>query len=177
MCRWTNHGLPLSLFVMLNPISVGRPDLIVPSMDYQRVLRALQQSNDITLLATFQQDPHSAGSIISLSDNDTVYLGLQVSSRKRELRLKYVAADGSQRTETFEMLTDDKVHKVAVSISGSDVQVFYDCHSIYKRPMERLPDRNFSASNMILYVGQENLGPNYHFRVRPPDITHQSNTH
>lgn len=137
-------------------------------MEYQRTLRALQRSNDITLLTTFQQEPHSAGSIISLSDNETVYLGLQVSSRKHELRLKYVDGDGSQHTERFEIRADNEVHKVAVSISGSDVQVFFDCHSIYKRPLERLPDRNFSASNMTLYVGQENLGPNYFFKVRIP---------
>lgn len=134
-------------------------------MDFQRALNALQRANDITLLTSFQQEPGSAGSIISLADNDTVYLGLQVSSYKHELRLKYVDVEGAQRTEVFGMKTDDKVHKVAVSISGSDVQVFYDCHSIYKRHLERMPDRNFSASNMTLYVGQENLGRNYIFKV------------
>ena len=94
-----------------------------------------------------------------------MFLGLQVSSYRNELRLKYLGVDGTRRTETFSMPTDDSVHKVAVSISGSDVQVFYDCHSIYKRPLERLPDRNFSASNMTLYVGQENLEPNFFFKV------------
>lgn len=147
-------------------IADGRPDLIVPSMEFQRTLSALQQSNDITLLATFQQDRESVGSIISLSDNDSVYLGLQVSSHKKEVRLKYVDTDGLPHTEYFEkMVTDDRVHKLAVSISGTDVQVFYDCHSISKRPMEGMPDRNFSASNMKLYVGQENLGNIFKFRV------------
>lgn len=134
-------------------------------MDYRRALSALQRPDDISLLTTFQQEPNTTGSIISLSDNYVVYLGLQASSNRRELLLKYVDMDGGQRTERFEMRTDDRVHKVAVSISGSEVQVFYDCHSIYKRPMERLPDRNFSASNMTLFVGQENLGSNYFFKV------------
>lgn len=138
-------------------------------MDFKRALEALRLSNDITLLTTFQQEPNTTGSLISLSDNETVYLGLQSQlsgSRKHELRLKYVDGDGRQRTELFEMNQfEDRVHKVAVSISGTEVQVFYDCHSIYKRPMERLADRNFSASNMTLYVGQENLGSNYFFKV------------
>lgn len=139
-------------------------------MDFQRALNALRRSNDITLLTTFQQDPDSAGSIISLSDNDTVYLGLQVSSHKRELRLKYVDVDGLQRSEIFDtrkLLVDNTLHKLAVSISGSEVQVFYDCHSIFKRPLERMPDRNFSASNMTLFVGQERLDRNFIFKVSP----------
>lgn len=137
-------------------------------MDFQRVLSALRRSNDITLLTTFQQDADSAGSIISLSDNDTVYLGLQVSSHKRELRLKYVDVEGTQRSEIFDtrkLLVDNTLHKLAVSISGSEVQVFYDCHSIFKRPLERMPDRNFSASNMTLFVGQERLDRNFIFKV------------
>lgn len=154
---------------LCNPVSGGRPHLIVPKMDFRRALEALRLSDDITLLTTFQQEPNTTGSLISLSDNETVYLGLQSHlsfSRRHELRLKYVDGDGRQRTELFEMnQIDDRVHKVAVSISGSEVQVFYDCHSIYKRPMERLADRNFSASNMTLYVGQENLGSNYFFKV------------
>lgn len=141
-------------------------------MDYQRALSAIQRSDDITLLTTFQQEPHTTGSLISLSDNKTVYLGLQVSSRKQELRLKYVDGDGNQLMESVKLhrddktLSDDRMHKVAVSISGSELQVFFDCHSIYKQPMLRLPDRKFSASNMILYVAQENLGRNFLFKVR-----------
>lgn len=62
-------------------------------------------------------------------------------------------------------LADNKWHKVAVSISGTEIQLIIDCHPLYKRVMHSVPDRNFSASNMQLFVGQRNLNGHSLFKV------------
>lgn len=151
----------------VNLITGGRPDLTITDKDFQRAITAMQQSNEYTLVTIFQQEPETAGSLISFSDNENVYMGLQASSRssRHELRFKYIDEHGEQQAESFSIQMDDRVHKVAVSISGSEIEVFYDCHSKYKRYMKNLPDRNFSASNMKLYVGQENVDTNFFFKV------------
>lgn len=62
-------------------------------------------------------------------------------------------------------LADNKWHKIAVSISGTEIQLIIDCHPLYKRVMHSVPDRNFSASNMQLLVGQRNLNGHSLFKV------------
>ena len=62
-------------------------------------------------------------------------------------------------------LADNKWHKIAVSISGTEIQLIIDCHPLYKRVMHSVRDRNFSASNMQLLVGQRNLNGHSLFKV------------
>lgn len=51
-------------------------------------------------------------------------------------------------------LADYRWHKVSLTVSGSEIQLLVDCHLIYRRMAEHMPDRNFSASEMHLFVGQ-----------------------
>lgn len=51
-------------------------------------------------------------------------------------------------------LADYEWHKVSLSVSGTELQLLVDCHVIYKKMIEHPPDRNFSASEMRLFVGQ-----------------------
>lgn len=62
-------------------------------------------------------------------------------------------------------LADNKWHKIALSISGTEIQLIVDCHPLYKRVTHYVPDRNFSASNMQLLVGQRNLNSHSLFKV------------
>lgn len=58
-------------------------------------------------------------------------------------------------TESFSYdLADSKWHKVSLTVSGPEIQLIVDCNVIYRRMADHLPDRNFSASEMHLYVGQ-----------------------
>ena len=98
------------------------------------------------------------------------YLELQSSGRRDEIRFHYThitAAGATQiHTESFPYrLADDAEHKVALTISGTEVQLYIDCHPLYKRVTHFLPDRNFSASNMQLFVGQRNSNSHYLFKV------------
>lgn len=62
-------------------------------------------------------------------------------------------------------LADNKWHKIALSISGTEIQLLVDCNPLYKRVTHFVPDRNFSASNMQLLVGQRNLNSHSLFKV------------
>lgn len=58
-------------------------------------------------------------------------------------------------TETFPYkLADYQWHKVSLSVSGAELQLIIDCHVMFKRMTDYMPDRNFSASEMHLNVGQ-----------------------
>lgn len=87
------------------------------------------------------------------------YLELESSGRRHEIRFIYTVM-GTQnnrmtKTESFSYdLADNKWHKVSLTVSGSEIQLLVDCHLIYRRMAEHIPDRNFSASEMHLYVGQ-----------------------
>lgn len=103
---------------------------------------------------------------------DSRYLELQSSGRRNEIRIHYSyyvdpKDDLMVHMESFPYrLADNKWHKLAVSISGNEIQLIIDCHPLYKRVMHSVPDRNFSASNMQLLVGQRNLNGHSLFKVR-----------
>lgn len=96
---------------------------------------------------------------------------LESSVRKNEIRFHYTTIDENGNSnvqyEGFPYrLADDKWHKIAVSVSAREIQLLIDCHPIYKRVLHSLPDRNFSASNLDLFVGQRNLNHSL-FKVIP----------
>lgn len=86
---------------------------------------------------------------------------VQSSGRKDEIRLHYTSQqDNAIHVETFPYrLADNTWHQLAVSISGNQVEVFVDCHPVYKRLLKLgAPDRNLSAPQLQLWVGQRNFG-------------------
>lgn len=101
---------------------------------------------------------------------DFRYLEIQSSGRRNEIRFYYsnIGPDGELmvHVESFPYrLADNKWHKIALSISGTEIQLIVDCHPLYKRVTHYVPDRNFSASNMQLLVGQRNLNSHFLFKV------------
>lgn len=89
---------------------------------------------------------------------------------KDEIRFHYTSKgmNGNQlfHYETFPYtLADKKWHMVALSISGTEVQLLIDCHPVYRRELRYTPDRNFSASNLQLFVGQRNIYSQFQFKV------------
>lgn len=83
------------------------------------------------------------------------YLELESSGRRNEIRFMYMAMDSELSTETFSYeLADDQWHKVSLSVSGTEIQLFVDCNVIYRRMADRSPDWNLSASEMHLFIGQ-----------------------
>lgn len=87
------------------------------------------------------------------------YLELQSSGRKDELRLHYVSRhDGTVHVEAFPFrLADGAWHRVALSISGSQVELLVDCHPLYRRLLKPgPPDTNFTLPQLQLWIGQRN---------------------
>lgn len=98
------------------------------------------------------------------------YLELQSSGRRDELRLHYVSRrDGSVHVEAFPFrLADSAWHKVALSVSGSQIELLVDCHLLYRRLLRPgPPDTNFTLPQLQLWVGQRNAR-HFLFKVRPP---------
>lgn len=96
------------------------------------------------------------------------YLELQSSGRKDELRLHYVSRrDGTVHVEAFPFrLADGAWHRVALSISGSQVELLVDCHPLYRRLLRPgPPDTNFTLPQLQLWVGQRNVR-HFLFKVR-----------
>lgn len=98
------------------------------------------------------------------------YLELQSSGRRNEVRFHFTyitpTNDTIVHTETFPYrLADNKWHKVSLSVSGSEIQLLIDCHPLYRRVSHFIPDRNFSASNYKLFVGQKNFESHSMFKV------------
>lgn len=97
------------------------------------------------------------------------YLELQSSGRKDELRLHYVSRrDGSVHVEAFPFrLADGAWHRVALSVSGSQVELLVDCHPLYRRLLRPgPPDTNFTLPQLQLWVGQRNVR-HFLFKVSP----------
>lgn len=98
------------------------------------------------------------------------YLELQSSGRRNEIRFHfaYVTSDNELmvHTESFSFhLADNNWHKIALVVSGTQLQLIIDCNVIYTRVTSFVPDRNFSASSMQLLIGQRNLNGHSLFKV------------
>lgn len=97
------------------------------------------------------------------------YLELQSSGRKDEIRFHYKAQhEATAKMETFPFrLADNEWHKVAVSVSGAQVELLVDCHPLYRRIIRPL-DRNFTVPQLGLWVGQRSRGHSF-FKVSHQD--------
>lgn len=94
------------------------------------------------------------------------YLELQSSARRNEIRLHYLPV-GSENTrmETFPYrLADGTWHHLAVTVSGTQIQVRVDCHELYKHSIA-LPDTNFSIPQLTLWLGQRSNKTHFMFKV------------
>lgn len=127
----------------------------LPAEMFHKALQILSQTNEFTFLATLKQEERNTGTIISFSQGADRFLELQSSGRKDEIRLHYVHRN-STYVETFPYhLADNSWHQVALSVSGSTINLFVDCSRIYKRVIQDI-DLNFAERNISLWLGQRN---------------------
>lgn len=133
-------------------------DLKLPQSVFLQAVELLQHRNEFTIAASLKQEQANSGSIIAFSHGFNRYLELQSSGRKNEIRLHYTSrGDSSVHVETFPYrLADDTWHKVAVTVSATQIQLMVDCHPIYLRLLSRTPDTNFTAPQLALWIGQRN---------------------
>lgn len=140
-------------------------DLKLPPSAFQQVSDMLRHSPEFTFSAWLRQEAGNTGTIISFAHGVNRYLEVQSSGRKNEVRFHYSSRlDRQVYVETFHYrLADNIWHHMAVSISGSQIELFIDCHSLYKRLLRPgALDRNFTQPQH-LYVGQRSQ--HYYFKV------------
>uniref|UniRef100_A0A146LP18 Protein kinase C-binding protein NELL2 n=2 Tax=Lygus hesperus TaxID=30085 RepID=A0A146LP18_LYGHE len=133
-------------------------DLKIPEVGYKQAVTLLQDSTEFTMCTSIRQELANSGTLISFSQGVNRYLELQSSGRKDEVRLHYTSrTDNAVHVETFPYrLADRSWHKLALSVSGSQVQLLVDCHPVYRRVLMRPLDTNFSLPQLSLWVGQRN---------------------
>ncbi|XP_039446548.1 protein kinase C-binding protein NELL1-like isoform X3 [Culex pipiens pallens] len=156
-------------------LSGGDRNLVLPTSVFHRAVDQMKRTADFTFAVVLKQEQANSGTIVSFSNGNNRYLELQSSGRRDEIRFHYThitaAGEPLMRYESFPYrLADDAEHKVALTVSGTEVQLYIDCHPLYKRVMHFLPDRNFSASNMQLFVGQRNSNSHYLFKGDLKDL-------
>ncbi|CAG9856214.1 unnamed protein product [Phyllotreta striolata] len=129
-------------------------DLRLPHSAFRQVSDFLLSSTEFTIVAMLKQFPRNPGTIVSFSHGANRSLEIQSSGRLNELRLYYTSG-ATAYSETFPYyLADDNWHKLAVTISGLQVEVFVDCRSLFKRMLKiAVPDNNF-PKQPHLWIGQ-----------------------
>ncbi|KAJ8986084.1 hypothetical protein NQ317_003379 [Molorchus minor] len=140
-------------------------DLKLPPSAFHQVADLLRSNPEFTISARLKQEPGNAGTIVSFAHASNRFLELQSSGRKNEIRLHYTSRlDSTVHVETFRYrLADNRWHDLAVSVSGSQVELLVDCESLFKRLLKPgVPERNFSEPTQ-LWVGQRPGQRNIHF--------------
>ncbi|XP_078036640.1 protein kinase C-binding protein NELL1 isoform X2 [Augochlora pura] len=134
-------------------------ELRLNEASFERAATLLRRVPEFTIAAALRQEEANSGTIIAFSHGNNRYLELQSSGRKDELRLHYVSRrDGTVHVEAFPFrLADGAWHRVALSVSGSQVELLVDCHPLYRRLLRPgPPDTNFTLPQLQLWVGQRN---------------------
>ncbi|XP_043250300.1 protein kinase C-binding protein NELL1-like isoform X2 [Colletes gigas] len=135
-------------------------ELRLNEASFERAVTLLQRVPEFTIAAALRQEEANSGTIVAFSHGNNRYLELQSSGRKDELRLHYVSRrDGTVHVEAFPFrLADGAWHRVALSVSGSQVELLVDCHPLYRRLLRPgPPDTNFTLPQLQLWVGQRNV--------------------
>ncbi|XP_055600830.1 protein kinase C-binding protein NELL1-like isoform X1 [Uranotaenia lowii] len=156
-------------------LSGGDRNLVVPTSVFRRAVDQMKRTPEFTFAVVLKQEQANSGTIVSFSNGNNRYLELQSSGRRDEIRFHYThttaAGESEVHIESFPYrLADDTEHKVALTVSGAELQLYIDCHPLYKRMTHFLPDRNFSASNMQLFVGQRNSNSHFLFKGDLKDL-------
>ncbi|XP_076224435.1 protein kinase C-binding protein NELL1 isoform X4 [Nomia melanderi] len=134
-------------------------ELRLNEASFERAATLLRRVPEFTIAAALRQEEANSGTIVAFSHGNNRYLELQSSGRKDELRLHYVSRrDGTVHVEAFPFrLADGAWHRVALSVSGSQVELLVDCHPLYRRLLRPgPPDTNFTLPQLQLWVGQRN---------------------
>ena len=86
---------------------------------------------ELALMASLRQWEGNAGTLLSFVKGSQTLLEIQSSGRRGHLRLIYRALSSEMSMQAVETLAvnlaDNQWHKLAVTLSGNQLQVFLDC--------------------------------------------------
>ncbi|XP_076445181.1 protein kinase C-binding protein NELL1-like isoform X2 [Babylonia areolata] len=156
----------------------GSRHVAVPRSTAIQAVELWESHSDITFLATVRQDLGDSGTILSLTSALHRYFEVESSGRRDEVRFHYTH-DQQARVETFPYhLADGRWHRLALTLSGSQVTLSINCSVIYSRVMRDSVDRTFPADHqpLSLFVGQRN-GQHALFRGALQDVKIVTQSH
>ncbi|KAI1301911.1 Protein kinase C-binding protein NELL1 [Halotydeus destructor] len=151
--------------------------LELPANVYKKAAAMLLRSNEFTFMANVKQEAKTSGSLISFSAAGNRILELQSSGRRDEIRFHY-RSNSNIYSESFKFhLADNSWHKVALAVSGTQVDLYIDCNRVYTRTILAV-DRNFGHLNASLWLGQRSA-KHFPFKgfLQNVKIVSQSNGH
>ncbi|KAB0362549.1 hypothetical protein FD754_006705, partial [Muntiacus muntjak] len=91
---------------------------------------------------------------------EKLYLELESSGHRNEVRLHYRSGSHHPHTEVFPyILADDKWHKLSLAISASHLILHVDCNKIYERVVEK-PSTDLPLGTSF-WLGQRNNAHGY----------------
>ena len=126
---------PAALFMSSLP-SNTQPRKIKVDLRSEFLSKTWSKHSELALMASLRQWEGNAGTLLSLVKGSQTLLEIQSSGRRSgHLRLIYRAISKSsssemsmQAVETLAVnLADNQWHKLAVTLSGNQLQVFLDC--------------------------------------------------
>uniref|UniRef100_A0A8B9GYW1 NEL-like protein 2 n=1 Tax=Astyanax mexicanus TaxID=7994 RepID=A0A8B9GYW1_ASTMX len=121
----------------------------------ERMMQKLRGRVEFTLLLTLKQDKFNSGVMLSIHHGEQRYLELESSGQRSEVRLHYWTAERQIHTEVFPYsLADGRWHRVALSLSATQLVLYVDCSRIYERVVGT-PSMEVPAGSTV-WLGQRN---------------------
>ncbi|KAJ6221167.1 hypothetical protein RDWZM_006979 [Blomia tropicalis] len=120
----------------------------------QKAVQLISRSNDVTFTATIRQAKGNTGALFAFTDGIHRVLEIQSSGRRRELRFQYRIQE-TVFSETFPIdLADDNWHKIAITISDIQLDLYVDCVHRFQRQIMPLDRSMMIERNLTLWLGQ-----------------------
>jgi len=132
----------------------------------QSVASIVRSSTGFSFLTSIRQSRQNPGTLLALTFGEFHnyrYLEIQSSGRRDELRIhyrpKHAASHADVQVESFPVrIADDSWHRLAVVLSGDQIDILLDCNKIHSRVLLRELDTTMLADsqNLTLWIGQRN---------------------
>ncbi|KAJ8344351.1 hypothetical protein SKAU_G00316800 [Synaphobranchus kaupii] len=135
-----------------------------PSEITEKVVQLFKNKSEFTFLASVQQKSSTSGVILSIHESEHSYFELASNGLREEIQYHY-RHRGKPHSESFPYrLADGQWHKIALSISASQLLLHVDCSRIYERVIGP-PQMDLTPGSGV-WLGQHSHKHGL-FKVRP----------
>ncbi|XP_022112154.1 protein kinase C-binding protein NELL2-like isoform X2 [Acanthaster planci] len=147
----------------------GDRTLQVPEEFFDKTKKLLAATTDFTILATVKQLKRNTASLVSITAGRARFMELFMSTRNNEIRF-YYQHDGKVMQESFDIeeTMSDRWARIALSVSGTHVRLFYDCKEVDSRYIPQ-PDLRMADAELAMWIGQRGPDKTY-FRGSLQDV-------
>ncbi|XP_038065408.1 protein kinase C-binding protein NELL2-like [Patiria miniata] len=139
----------------------GDRSLQVPEEFFDKTKKLLAATNDFTIVATVKQLRKNTASLVSIVHGRARFMELFMSTRNNEIRF-YYQHNGKVMLESFDLaeMTSERWVRIALSVSGPHVRLFYNCEEIASRYIPQ-PDLVIDDGELTMWIGQRGPDKTY----------------